>query len=191
MGTITTLVVALLLYDRFKIGQNILDKQGQAVLNLLHAIRKMSFEIKSGSLRSMVHFSIINEPMTKAIIDCYARNCILLVDFSFFDYIGNALDLASDIYIPNEIATMVFQTHFSLQILDRQDGICYVYIKPYNWSKEVKEKSEDLSVLADSDGHLYLNDFVEIWRGRITALENWIKRNAPTAAKSLGLASGK
>jgi hypothetical protein len=46
LSTLATLIIALLLYDRFKIDQSILDRQGNKVIELWYLVREKSFRVK-------------------------------------------------------------------------------------------------------------------------------------------------
>ncbi len=189
IGTISTVVVALLLFNRFKIDQSIIDKQGEEVLKLLFKFWKVNFKIISNSAGEYtLSISMLRTFKTSEILEKVLPHAKIIVKLSFFDYLKDIFDNSENgIFIPNEIAVVMVPSGFAFAHWDGENAKSIVRIEHARFQVQMTKVDDDLVLLTDGTHEMTLDKFISRWVEIIQAIEKWIIKNAPSSARSLGL----
>jgi hypothetical protein len=169
--TIATFIVALLFYEKFSLDAKILDKQADAVLELIGFLKGKTF------LASTPKFTYIIRPDINSLLNSksmpfYKNDCNKIVLISNHDYelfINSLMKLSSSYWIPTEIKQKLeflefkatSDSTFSPEEVIRL-GFGTTSGKDLRWT--FPETSFDL----------FINNLIEL----VEELENWIKNRS-------------
>ncbi|MFA7419432.1 MAG: hypothetical protein WCZ90_07085 [Melioribacteraceae bacterium] len=170
-----TLIIALLLYNKLSIESTIVEKQTDAVINLLSAIRKVSLIFDREDHISS--FTMHRESMKQIKNNPKVQNIPLLFSMSYFKAIKEVNDASYNIFLPRIIVNS------SRQLVPSR--IYQIEIETIVNEKYLKvETIESLSVDAVKKygkvlgGDIQIQEFVKSWELLINDLEKWLKDNS-------------
>jgi len=164
--SLMTLIIALILFDRYGLKKSMTEKRAEASLKLLERIRQLKFFIKGED--SFILYSPLNQWQS----DYEKFNEMLLVfDKSYLEFLINYFKEFNTLYLPPKIAEKlrnVEPTSISYNIESYQRGK-YLEVRIPGFSKE----NERFGKFNNSDLNFY--NFQNLWIEMVDELEAWLK----------------
>ena len=167
--SIITLAIAFILYNKFGIDESVYNKRTEVILALLKTIRGKKFWIETKGLKIQVPLSVIDKDRARFEI---FENVHLLFSQSYYDFIDDIFEAASDFYMPEEIAQRIKELQPSFLSFPKN-------INAENLGKIMVPGMHDTITWGFVDNkQVRLKDFISKWIDLIEIIEAWIKKNS-------------
>jgi len=167
IGSCLTLIIAILLYNKYGINKSIVDKKREAVLNILEGIKSLTITIK---FNRTTLFYKPGDQFYKHNEEFYGIN--LLISTSYYDGLEKIFNHVNNLYTPKELILCIEKLNPSIitPVKDNVEDYGKVTIQGTiegdNWFGELNSKP--LSFL----------DFTTYWDEIISAAQSWLKNNS-------------
>ncbi len=167
-ATLLTLVIALLLYNKFGIEKSLLDKQTNKVFELLESLNK-SFIFIEGS-RIMMKFKP-TRPYYKIFESHYDKK--LLFSPTYMEGLENVWKYSNDIFLPKSIAKRLNKLQIYM-LAKKEENLDDDQLRVYVPTKsDVKEYFG----MANNKETVFI-DFVTNWNELVDEIKSWISKNS-------------
>lgn len=170
LASLTTMLIALLLYKKYGIERSVIDKQTEIVVKLLYILKELTFGYE-GSDGTMLLLGLDSV--------CYHfwkkyKYRKLLFDYGYVQGLTEIQNIAKDVFLPVEIAkTFVPLTFHSITpVKDKQNY--FKVITPGGYCNKKITYTHGLL----NETEITLEDFINMWKTVIQSATNWLKKHS-------------
>jgi len=173
LSSFITLIIAILLYNKFGIEKEILTKQTKVVFNLLVELKKMRF----------VFLRPNNGGLLQVFLDNYKENDFweyekdreLLFNFNYFEALSKIFDISNNVFLPREISEKMKLINIStIKVVDEIKNK-HLKVKIFGFSNK-SNQDERFGILNDKP--ITLKEYLKIWDDIISATEKWMQKKS-------------
>jgi hypothetical protein len=164
-----TLVVAVMLFNRFGLESRILEKQFEAVSGLLETINKLDFVFMGENM--MIRVRPLQPLPVNLMETCYARRIGL--NEAYMDQLDSLTQHANNIYLPPAIVEKI------------KPFLVYFISKSQNFSAEhdsllwvASKKDSKINGDLVNGSPITFQQFISQWDDLVKAAEDWIRSHA-------------
>lgn len=167
ISSIITLFIAIILYNKYGIAKSIIEKQTEAVLNLLSILKKTRFLLYRGEGHIIqIFLDMIDNDLYKE----YGDEKIDF-NFSYVNGLKGIGEIAENIFLPIEIVQSIRPVLMqSLSTNNESKGYIHVTIPGYS----EKDEKDFFGIL--NQKNITLNDFIKQWNQIINISLNWLEK---------------
>lgn len=166
LGSCITLIIAILLFNKYGIDKTIIDRKKEIVLDLLERIKKLRIEIE---YKEVQIFYKPGDPFHTVHEEYYQID--LFFDRSFIHGLSIIFELTKNLYTPRKIIEKISQIE-PMTVLYRNANFTEVG----KVSIEGVEKEEKYGLL--NSRKLTFLEFITFWDDLISECKNWLKENS-------------
>lgn len=173
ISTLITLVIALVLFNKFGIEKSILDKKTDAVFDLLQTISKTRIIFEGKDSWHQIYLSDLQQyEQTKEYIKSLG-NKKLIFSSKYFEDISIIIDLVKNVFMPKEIAKKVMELYIGvLQHIPQEE-----YLNYYKVSFAGNENEKTTYGLANQK-QITFDEYINMWQGVIDEITRWLSKNS-------------
>jgi hypothetical protein len=177
IASFLTLLIAVLLFNRFGIEQTLLDKQTAAVFALVDAIVGLDFQAKknNASMFFRVRKDITEKVFFKRDIGFDILNTKMLFNVERLQDLDKVEKAVQNPFMPKDIvkAFKPLEIHILMGLDKGGDPRDYVLIGiGFNSTMEVKK------CMLVSDGTMTFGEYLERWEQFVGSIETWLRENS-------------
>lgn len=167
-SSLLTLIIALLLFNKFGIETSLLEKQTKQVFELLENINKSNILIEGKS--EFMRFNPA-KPYLKFYEDYYNRK--LLFSTKYIEGLETIWKFSDNVFLPKEIATKLrgLQIYMISNLKEEVNADELRVSAPF-------KSDEDEKFGRGNDKEILMFDFVNNWNELIDEIKNWISTNS-------------
>ena len=170
LSSIVTLVLAILLFKKYGIEQSLLNKQTEAVFQLLAEIKKTRLILipTEGGFIQLFLGDMKEEYWS------LAKDCKLRFSINYADNLSAIWNIAEDVFLPEEVALKLRPLMVSIIQPSASDkGYLDVIVPPHK--KEIDEK-DFFGIMNRNE--ITLEEFVRNWQDVLRAAKGWLNNHA-------------
>ncbi|MGA2623692.1 MAG: hypothetical protein ABSF91_07560 [Bacteroidota bacterium] len=172
VASLLTLVIALLLFEKFGIEATLLKKQTEAVMRLLDAIRKFEMLIHGDR-----HYILFRVSRRNVIYYKEFYNKILIFNTSAFRFAKELDDSCEDVFMPKEILKKIAPLRISMiSSLSSEEQNSKEYLKVDYSFDDRKESKEDYGL--PEEEKISFQQYVTYWNEIVLSIQQWLQKNS-------------
>lgn len=172
VSSVLTLLIAVLIFNKFGIEESLLKRQTEVLHDLLGAMKKFGLRIHNEGI--YINFTIErrNEPFLEPYHDS-----TLLFSSDIFSAMKEIDDCLGDVFMPNEIRRSFLPLQVSiLAMLPKGENTLHNYFMVDSRVSQGKKEN-------DSYGHLNnvemtFKQYTDVWKDCIEAVKGWLQKNS-------------
>ena len=171
-SSLVTLLIGLLLYNKFGIDKSLRDKQTEVVFQLFTELKKTRFEVQAEGLVVNLALDIINYHFYEDY-----KDALIAFDVTYRDGLKNIWDIADNVFLPREIAEKFSTLRMeSLTGVNKEERDKHKYMLVTLPGYSPKREPNFFGVLNNED--MTVRDFINKWHAIIKTSEGWLKKNS-------------
>ncbi len=179
----TTLIIALLLYDRFNYRKIIFERKLDIVLNLLEKLKKTQIQIIYNNINENIIFSgvlsIDRQEIKNLISQKHFNNraYIILEANEIRDYLDEILSFKTNPFMPIEIVkSLDFLSMTYFESVERNEKYQNEYVKISINRRVINPR--DLKDWCNTGQNISFYTFIENYIRSLDEIENWINKHS-------------
>jgi fumarate reductase subunit D len=178
LASVMTLVIALLLYEKYGIDTAVIDKRRQIVFNLLEKINGLIFFIEGKE----ISFAISMDSSDKKYLEKY-YNLKLIFSNTYLEELEKLFEISSNPFTPKAIVGKMNILKFRVLSFNISDAEKNNYAKLYPLGH--RNEKEDFGQLNFNETTLY--DFIVMYQDVKDATIEWISQNSSIKTSDLNV----
>ena len=175
ISTLITLVIALILFNKFGIEKSILDKNTETVFDLLQTISKTRIILEGKESWHQIYLSDLQlSEQTKEYIK-NTGNKKLIFSSEYFDEIPRIIDLVKNVFTPKEIAKKAMELNIEiLQYVPQEEYQNYFKV---SFTGNKRNSGKTTFGLANQK-QITFDEYVNMWQSVIDGITKWLSENS-------------
>lgn len=176
-----TLILAILLYDRFDYRKTIFQRKLEIVLDLLVNLKSSDFHIKyycDGKSTSVVAFEIKRDSLKRKVQEKYLHGLFCFDNNYEVFFRKKILPFINNPFMPKEISeSLYFFRLKSYHSINHLPDFQYKYIRMY-YEGDIKFTDENVQLFTESSQTLTFKSYLDSYANCLDIIENWINKHS-------------